>query len=152
MNFNLRDISLNWLQQIYIKNGKMIKFCTRINQNKIKELQPLISKQSNLMILHIICNLKYYKDDMVKTMTIELDWNNPDIRDNITSKKEYFYNIIKELEKHQVIWKVRPKTYLVSPDIICYFSYSERTQYHQMLYAWHQYLVGNMDLNPGIVP
>lgn len=81
---------------------------------------------------------------MVKTMTIELDWNNPDIRNNVTAKKLFFYNSIKELEKHQVIFKVKPKTYLVSPDVICYFSYSEKTEYHNMIYMWYQNLLGNI--------
>lgn len=141
------DITLRWIQQIYTKNDKPINFCNKVNAKRFRELQTILSIPGRLAINYIIGHLKYYAGDMESTMKITIDWNDENCKNEISKKKSNFYSAINELEQNLVIYKVSPKTYLVSPDVICYFTYKERTYYHSLIYARYQELLRNNRLS-----
>ena len=88
---NLEEIPAVWFQQIYIKNGKTIKFMKFFNQKLLKELYLENNTPMFNTVLYCMFNMKYKSNDMISTITIKLDWNDKFCRSLISTNKNNFY-------------------------------------------------------------
>lgn len=131
---SLYDIPAVWFQQIYIKNGKTIKFMKFFNQKLLKELYLENNTPMFNTVLYCMFNMKYKSSDMISTITITLDWNDPNCRLFISSNKRNFYKGINDLIDRKVLFKLKPKVYIVSMDYICFMDENQKSIFKSSVY------------------
>ena len=132
---NIYDIPVALLRQIYIKNGKFLKFTDKFNSKLFNDLMDDPSTHLYNVVSYILPKMKCYEGDLIKTITIELDYNNPSCRRRISTDKGKFYKAINECVSLGILHKLEPKVYIVSMDYICVMSNSQKSLFHSMVYS-----------------
>lgn len=123
------------LRQIYIKNGKFIKFTDKFNRKLFNELMDDPSIYLYNVVSYILPKMKCYEGDLIKTITIELDYNNPLCRKRISTDKGRFYKAINECISRGILYKLEPRVYIVSMDYICVMNNSQKSLFHSMVHS-----------------
>ncbi len=128
-------IPLDWFRQIYIKNGKRMKLTDKINSINFKDILENYPYDVFSVLSYCIANMRVYDGDLIKTITIELDYNNPVCRKRINSDKGKFYKAINDCIDHKILYKLKPKVYIVSMDYICLMNKSQKSLFNSSVYS-----------------
>jgi hypothetical protein len=128
-------IPLDWFRQIYVKNGKRIRFADKINRKLFMELA--LNQPDNVVRALNCCFFLIKKDDgdLIKTITVRLDFDDEICRKLITSNKNLFYKSVNTLVEFGILYKLNPKVYIVSMEYICVMTLSQRSLFHSSSYS-----------------
>lgn len=132
---SIQSIPVEWLQQIYIKKGKQIKFADKYNRSNIEKLCKDYPGAPRLIIFYCIAMMKYREDDIIGTITISLDFDDEFCRNMIIGNKMKFYQAIRILVELKILYKLKPKVYIVSMDYICLMSLTQKSYFHSHVYS-----------------
>ena len=110
------------LKQIYFKESKSTILKSKkdsimyVRANKIKQFAHDFNTTEKSLILYIMCEgLKTDKDNIVNSMLVVLDGNNPKTISGIKVNRNNFYAAINSFVDKGVLMKYKPKHYLVNP-------------------------------------
>ena len=87
------------------------------------------------VLMYALPNMKYHEGDLIRTISIELDYDNDICRKIISTNKGKFYKAINECVSRGILYKLEPKVYIVSMDYICVMSNSQKSLFHSMVYS-----------------
>ena len=79
--------------------------------------------------------LKHHEGDLIKTITVGLDYKDEICRKLISTNKNVFYKSVGTLVELGILYKLEPRVYIVSMDYICVMSNSQRSLFHSMIYS-----------------
>ena len=132
---NIYDIPVALLRQIYIKNGKFLKFTDKFNRKLFMDLA--FSQPDSVMKALYCCLylLKHHEGDLIKTITVRLDYKDEICKKLISTNKNLFYKSIGTLVELGILYKLEPRVYIVSMDYICVMSNSQKSLFHSMVYS-----------------
>ena len=132
---NIYDIPVALLRQIYIKNGKFLKFTDKFNRKLFMDLA--LSQPDSVMKALYCCLyfLKHHEGDLIKTITVRLDYKDEICKKLISTNKNLFYKSIGALVELGILYKLEPRVYIVSMDYICVMSNSQKSLFHSTAHS-----------------
>jgi predicted transcriptional regulator len=112
----------------------MKNFCTIYDRIKLKEIFE--RQERNRVLLYSLCNLKTCSSDILKTITVKIDFENEDCRRMVSTNKSTFYKQIKELVSEGILIKIKPKTFIVRMDYICMMTDTQKKSFRNGEYNY----------------